>query len=178
MRWLSFVLFEKIIQSVNYQLNKYAQTKSSELRFIWWSKPRTHAWEPVSQAALRDGSEKGGGTRTYRSRTSKDYCSLKKTRHLKLMNLAFFLRWEDARVWAHWNHSFDRHLIYLGPISYFSPSWISLRCPFGGSCSGCWLDGCNILCLLIEQTAFFTHTPETMSHWKSSHCGSACCEPD
>ena len=34
------------------------------------------------------------------------------------------LVWEDARVWAHWNHSLDMHLNYLGPLSCFSPSWI------------------------------------------------------
>ena len=33
--------------------------------------------------------------------TSKDDCSLKKTRHLKLRNLALFYVWEDARVQAH-----------------------------------------------------------------------------
>ena len=34
------------------------------------------------------------------------------------------LVWEDARVWAHSNHSFDIHFNYLGAPSYFSPSWI------------------------------------------------------
>ena len=24
-----------------------------------------------------------------------------------------FFVWEDGRVWAHWNHSFDMHLSYL-----------------------------------------------------------------
>ena len=29
------------------------------------------------------------------------------------MNLALFYIWEDVRVWAQWNHSFDMHLSYL-----------------------------------------------------------------
>ena len=35
------------------------------------------------------------------------------------MNLAIFYVWEDARVWAHWNHSFHEHLNYLVPVSCF-----------------------------------------------------------
>ena len=33
---------------------------------------------------------------------------------------------------GHWNHSFDMHLNYLGPVSSFSPSWISLWVHHGG----------------------------------------------
>ena len=36
--------------------------------------------------------------------------------------------WEDAAVWAHWSHSFDRHLNYLRPVSCSSPSKSS-PCP-------------------------------------------------
>ena len=61
---------------------------------------------------------------------------LKKIRYLKWRNLALFYAWEDARVWAHWNHSFDMHLDYMGPEYYFSPSWIPLGCTVGGDCSG------------------------------------------
>ena len=39
--------------------------------------------------------------------TSKDDCWLKKTRCLRLSNLALFYVWEDTGVWAPWNHSFD-----------------------------------------------------------------------
>ena len=45
---------------------------------------------------------------------------LKKIKYLKLRNLMLFYTWEDARVWAHWNHSFDLHLSHLGPVSCFS----------------------------------------------------------
>ena len=43
-------------------------------------------------------------------------------RHLKLLNLALFCVWKDARVWAHWNHSFDIHLTCLEPVSFVCPS--------------------------------------------------------
>ena len=36
-------------------------------------------------------------------------------------------------------------------------SWIPSGCTVGGSCSGCWFDGCHILCLLIRQAVFFIH---------------------
>ena len=36
-----------------------------------------------------------------------------------------FCVWGDARVWAHWNHSFDMHLSYLGPGSCVFTSWVS-----------------------------------------------------
>ena len=41
------------------------------------------------------------------------------------MNLMLFLLWEDTRVWALWNHSFDMHLTSLGPVSCVFPSWVS-----------------------------------------------------
>ena len=47
--------------------------------------------------------------------------------------------------------SFGRHLNYLGPVSYFYLSWISLGFTIRGSCSGWWLCCCNILCLLKWQ---------------------------
>ena len=61
----------------------------------------------------------------------------------------------DSRVWAHWNHSFYMHLNCLGPVSSFSLSWIPSGCTDDvGSCS-CWLDGSNILCLLIMEGNVF-----------------------
>ena len=33
------------------------------------------------------------------------------------MNVVLFYVWEDARVWAYWNHSFYMHFNYLGPVS-------------------------------------------------------------
>ena len=34
-----------------------------------------------------------------------------------------FYLWEDVRVWAHWNSSFDMHLSSLGPVSCVFSSW-------------------------------------------------------
>ena len=58
-----------------------------------------------------------------------------KDKYLKLINVVRFCGWEDARVWAYWNHAFDMHLTHLEPVSCFSPSWITLRvhsCGGGG----------------------------------------------
>ena len=52
------------------------------------------------------------------------------------MNLTLFYVWEDARVWAKWNHSFDVRLNYLGRASWFSPSWIPSRCTAEGGGRG------------------------------------------
>ena len=43
---------------------------------------------------------------------------LKLTRYPMLRYLALFYLWVNARVWAHWNHSFPMHLRYPGPHFY------------------------------------------------------------
>ena len=43
------------------------------------------------------------------------------------MNLVLFYVWEDAKVWAHWNHSFGIYLSYLGPVSCVFSSLSLLR---------------------------------------------------
>ena len=55
--------------------------------------------------------------------------------HLKLRNIAFFFVWEDTRVWAHWNHFFDMHHSYLGPVSCIFTSWVSSGLTIGSGCS-------------------------------------------
>ena len=52
----------------------------------------------------------------------------KKNRHYKLLNSALFSIWEEARVWADWNHSLDGHLCSLGPVPCSSPSWVPSGC--------------------------------------------------
>ena len=47
------------------------------------------------------------------------------------MDLVLFFVWENARVWVHWNHSFDMHLSYLGPVSCSFPSWVPSGCTTG-----------------------------------------------
>jgi len=39
-----------------------------------------------------------------------------------------FFVWEEIRIWAHWKYFLDTHLNYPGPVSCFSPSWISPQC--------------------------------------------------
>ena len=62
------------------------------------------------------------------SEHQKYFCELKKTRYPKLSNVALFFVWEDARVWAHWNHSFHMHLSYLGPVSCIFHILSTSRC--------------------------------------------------
>ena len=42
--------------------------------------------------------------------TAKDYCQLKKTRHLNEFSAYV---WADASIWAPWNYAFNMHLSYL-----------------------------------------------------------------
>ena len=50
------------------------------------------------------------------------------------MTLALFYVWDDARVWAHWNHAFDMHLSCLGPVSCSFQSWVPSECASRGGC--------------------------------------------
>ena len=125
---------------------KKAQPKSWELCFIWqtswWCKPGT-ALSDHSEGPLQRGK---GGARVYRSfynkhqvvGTSKDYCSSEKTTHLKLRNSELFYVWEDARVWAHWNHSSNVHLSCLGPVSHVFSAWVTLGCFNAGWLQAGW----------------------------------------
>ena len=103
----------------------------------------------------------GGGARVYRSFCNKNqvvgrsnnYCWLKKIRHPKLRSLPLFCVREDAGVWAHWDHSFNVHLSYLGPAFWAFSSWVPSGCTAGeGEAAAVWgLEDSNILCLLIWQ---------------------------
>ena len=76
-----------------------------------------------------------------------------------------FYIWQDTRVSAHWNYSFDMHHWYWGHVILFSPSWI----PSGYNIRSRWLHGWqhslftkvsdNTLCL---QEQIFTIFPR----WK------------
>ena len=101
--------------------------------------------------------------------TSKDYCSLKKTRHLRLRNLALFYVWEDARAWLTeipWTYTSATWGLYPVLSHPESPQ----DAPWQG------VGGRNILCLLICQGIFFTHTvmAERVSLSPVSK-GSVCC---
>lgn len=87
--------------------------------------------------------------------TSKYYCYLKKTRHLKLMNLMHFY----TRVWAHWN-------TVRASILFF-PVWISSGYTVQGSCSGWWLDGpAFFACWCGLQGDFLIYTIIVLLHAK------------
>ena len=91
---------------------------------------RTIAWETLSQMTLRKCSkevvEETGYTGVFlktkqenkmHGQTSKYHLSSQKKQALKLMIVVLLYIWEDARVWAHWNYSFDMHVSYLFSIS-------------------------------------------------------------
>ena len=117
---------------------KDAQPKSWELCFIWWTfwalKPGRQLLKivlrgrskEVREEPLQDIQEFCSKNQVVR--TSKDDCQLKKTKHLKLTNLTLFYVWEDARVWAYWNHSFAMHLSCPGPVSCPFPSCVPSGC--------------------------------------------------
>ena len=66
------------------------------------------------------------------------------------MNSALFYVWV-ARVWTHWNHSFDIHLSYLGPASYYFPSCFPSGCAFWGGCKAPPLMGGILLVLILHS---------------------------
>ena len=89
------------------------------------------------------------------------------------------------KVWAHWNHSYDMPLSYLGPISCVFSSWIhfldgSKNLFPSWATSGLtfrvaamwWLDDYNILSLLIWQVTFLVHT--LFSSFQSLSCPTLC----
>ena len=58
----------------------------------------------------------------------------KETKYVRLRNLGLFFVWEDAWVWAQWNHYLDGHVSYLGPVCWAFLSWVPTRLTFGGGC--------------------------------------------
>ena len=123
------------------------------------------------------------------SRKLTDHCKSAIMEKTKIITIFFFLKkgiqcismhGTITSVWAHGNHSFDRHLSYLGLVSCSFSSQVSSGARLGaaavaeglaGGQTIClhpkfpqglslgaapqWLDGCNILCLPIQQTPFF-----------------------
>ena len=166
---------------------KWSQLKSWELYFIWWEFLRLQAWETASQesfseeearggAGYREGLQKRAGSlnikRVLDKKKKKEYWELRKIRYPRLRNLAVFYVWEDARVWAGWNHSFYRLLSYSESASCVFTSWAPWGLTIGSSWSlmtarspvlfsfldalGLTMEGCNHgclwhPCLLIRQ---------------------------
>jgi len=67
-----------------------------------------------------------GGIRLYRSLHQREGSLIKRILLIQenqisqVKECSTFYVWEDARVWAHWNHSLHMPLRYLGPVSCFS----------------------------------------------------------
>ena len=128
---------------------------------------RAWAQDAAFQTALRDCSEEVREKPEYigvlqqrpGSQNIKMLLLVKENQVSQIKEFSAFLSyiWEDATVWAQWNHSFDWHFSYLGPVFCFSPSWVPSGCTPGGSDSGWELDGHSIHCLLIWQATLFIH---------------------
>ena len=76
------------------------------------------------------------GTRT-QPKNIKTWLLSKKTRHPKLRNLALFYVWEDANVWAHWNHSFDWFQLSGASILLWHPEFLRAHCKEWVQSDGC-----------------------------------------
>ena len=117
---------------------------------------RTAAWETAFQITLKNCSEEvTGGTRIFRSfatkgqvvRNVKRLLLIKENQISRVKEFSVFLckslgslksfLWyaRDARLWVHWNHCFDMHLSYLGPVSCIFTSWVSSGLTTGSGCS-------------------------------------------
>ena len=132
------------------QLKKNAQPESWELFYSADFLRNSSPGHSISDNVEKTVPEKQGGQPEYIGifatkdqvvGTSKGYCKLKKTRYLKLRNLVLFCVWEDTRVWAHWNHSFDMYVSCQGPVSCDFSSWVSSGCTVEDGCSSWLLDG-------------------------------------
>ena len=107
------------------------------------------------------------------------------------MNLVLFYAWEDARVWAHGNHSIHLHPSCLEPASCsfpsgvaqlewfqwlkiwqwaapLSPSWVPQGSPSGVAVVAWWLKQP----LFTVMAGNFFHPRNHLTQWESSESGS------
>ena len=138
--------------------------------FIWQTCWGLKPWRPPlrysSEGLLRRRKSEARIHRSFatRSRNIKNYQQVRKTNQkLKIMNLALFSVWEEARVWAHGNHSFDLQLSYLWPVSCSFPSWVPSGCTLGWLQ---WLDGHNIP-LFVDMAGNLFHSQAAYRCFKS-----------
>ena len=61
--------------------------------------------------------------------------------------------WEEARVWAHWYHSFHMHLSYVRPVSCPFSSWVSSGITIGSGCCSWLLDSGHPVSILSSLRA-------------------------
>ena len=127
---------------------KCAQCESCKLSFIW-GKMRTAARNEdcIQEGGISDSSEKLFQEVKGRRQDIQDCVTkvkqlghqkiivIKEIRYVKVRNLMLLYVWRDLRVWPHWNHFFDMHPSYLGPLSHVFTSRISLGLTIGSGCS-------------------------------------------
>ena len=132
----SFIFWQKALC-----WKRFAQCESWELSFTC-GRRKTDSWQAMIQRALRncskeEGEEELGYAEVWEQRVdnlnTKRLLLMKENQISQLRNLALVYLWEDARVWAHWNHSFHMHLSYVGPIPCVFISWASLGLTLTGS---------------------------------------------
>lgn len=109
---------------------------------------RIIAWKTPSQTAQRNSCKEvrkeprdvrifAGGKKTV---SHQRLLPINKKQTTRMISVVFYA-WEDASVWAHWNHSLDMHLNYLEQVPIFLPPESSSGPIFSGGFSGWWLDG-------------------------------------
>ena len=127
-------------------LKKNAQSKTWELCLIHWTFLGLQTWKTPSQLILRDCSgearEEGG---IYTSFCNKNWPSSQNIKGLLLIKenqisqvkkFLYMWRWWS---WALWNHSFDMHPSYLGPVSCVFSSRVSSRYTIQAAIKQCGL---------------------------------------
>ena len=128
--------------------------------------------------SISDNSERllwggKGGARIYRSFQNKipgnwnirRSLLIKENQIFQVKNLVLFYVWEAASVRAHWNHSFDMHLSYLGPVSVFSRT---LGEQEGGLWCTNWIAATFFVYWYGRQYFSLMFLSERSSHWGSS----------
>ena len=75
-----------------------------------------------------------------------------------------FYVWEDARVWAQWNHSLICTSAICGQHPVLS-SWVSSGCTTGGGCSSWLLDGGCPFSTLSSLRAYLQSCCHVMAGW-------------
>ena len=124
-----------------YWLKKNTQPKSWKLCFICWTFWGLRAWDIAPQIRLRNSSQEetvgrgGGGMQPgytgIFAMKDQEVRTSKVNQISQVKELVLFYVWKDARVWAHWNHSFNKHLSSLGPVPCAFSSWVSSECTSG-----------------------------------------------
>jgi len=75
-------------------------------------------------------------------------------------------------IWAHWNHSFDKHISYMGPVSCVFSSWVPLGTSSGvATVAESWMVGILFLTwgnsgLMMVRPGGWSRRSKTQPGWK------------